>query len=45
MGDEDLCYRTAVEAVTAFTSKRLSRVELMQALSARAELVNRGYWN
>ena len=40
MTDNDLCYISAVEAITAFKSKKLSPVELMQAVIARAEAVN-----
>jgi len=37
MSDIELCYMSAVEALAAFRSRRLSPVELMQAVIARAE--------
>jgi amidase len=37
MSDVDLCYITATEALARFRKKKLSPVELMQALIARAE--------
>ncbi|MAC79365.1 MAG: amidase [Rhodobacteraceae bacterium] len=39
MDQTDLCYLTADEAISAFTDKRLSPVELMEAVIARAEAV------
>ena len=40
MTDKDLCYMTAVDAISNFKSRKLSPVELMQAVIARAEEVN-----
>ncbi len=37
MSDQDLCYLSAVDAVAAFKARKLSPVELMTALIARAE--------
>ena len=39
MSDEDLCYMTASEAVSLFKARKLSPVELMQAVIDRAEAV------
>ena len=39
MADEELCYMGAAEALDRFKAKRLSPVELMRALIARAEAV------
>ena len=39
MTDADLCYISAVDALAAFKAHKLSPVELMQALIARAEAV------
>ena len=39
MSDSDLCYMTATEALARFKKKKLSPVELMKALIARAEKV------
>lgn len=39
MSDSDLCYLSAAEALAAFKARRLSPVELMSALIARAEAV------
>ena len=39
MGDVDLCYMTATEALAQFRAKKLSPVELMKAVIARAEKV------
>lgn len=39
MGDEDLCYMGAVEALRRFKARTLSPVELVRALIARAEAV------
>jgi Asp-tRNA(Asn)/Glu-tRNA(Gln) amidotransferase A subunit family amidase len=38
--DLDLCYMTATEAIAAFKARKLSPVELMKAVVARAEEVN-----
>jgi amidase len=38
--DHDLCYLTATEAIDQFKAKKLSPVELMNALLARCETVN-----
>jgi hypothetical protein len=38
--DDDLCYLSAGEALSLFARKKLSPVELMQAVIARAERVN-----
>ena len=38
--DGDLCYLSAVDAIAAFKARKLSPVELMQAVIARAEAVN-----
>ena len=40
MSDTDLCYMPATEALALFKQKKLSPVELMQAVIARAEQVN-----
>ena len=40
MTDGDLCYLSAVDAIAAFKARKLSPVELMQAVIARAEAVN-----
>ncbi len=39
MNDLDLCYISAVDAIAAFKARKLSPVELMTALIARAEAV------
>ncbi len=39
MADQELCYLTATEALARFRAKKLSPVELMQAVIARAEKV------
>src|SRR5690349_1259335 len=39
MADNDLCYMTATEALALFKAKKLSPVELMKAVIARAEKV------
>ncbi len=39
MSDQDLCYLTATEALDRFRKKKLSPVELMKAVVARAEKV------
>jgi Asp-tRNA(Asn)/Glu-tRNA(Gln) amidotransferase A subunit family amidase len=39
MSDEDLCYLSATEALGRFKARKLSPVELMQAVIARAEKV------
>ena len=39
--DLDLCYLTATEAIDQFKAKKLSPVELMKAMLARCEAVNR----
>ena len=39
MSDLELCYLTASEALDRFRRKKLSPVELMQAVIARAEKV------
>ena len=39
MTDLDLCYISAVDAIAAFKARKLSPVELMTALIARAEAV------
>jgi amidase len=39
MSDQELCYLTATEALARFRAKKLSPVELMKALIARAEKV------
>ena len=39
MSDNELCYLSAVEALERFKTRKLSPVELMQALIARAEAV------
>jgi amidase len=39
--DLDLCFMTATEAIAKFRSKELSPVDVMQALVARSEEVNR----
>ncbi len=39
MTDLDLCYISAVDAIAAFKAHKLSPVELMTALIARAEAV------
>ena len=39
MSDLDLCYLSATDALAAFKARRLSPVELMAALIARAEAV------
>lgn len=39
MADDDLCYMGAAEALKLFKAKKLSPVELMQAVIARAEAV------
>jgi Asp-tRNA(Asn)/Glu-tRNA(Gln) amidotransferase A subunit family amidase len=39
VGDLDLCYMTATEALARFRARKLSPVELMKALIARAEKV------
>ncbi|MEL6314675.1 MAG: amidase, partial [Pseudomonadota bacterium] len=39
MSDEDLCYMTASESVSLFKARKLSPVELMQAVIDRAEAV------
>ena len=36
---DDLCYLSAVEALAAFKSRKLSPVELMYAVIARSEAV------
>jgi Asp-tRNA(Asn)/Glu-tRNA(Gln) amidotransferase A subunit family amidase len=41
MSDEDLCYLSAVEALGRFKARTLSPVELMQAVIARSEKVER----
>jgi amidase len=40
MTDLDLCYTSATDAIAAFKAKKLSPVELMRAVIARAEAVN-----
>ena len=40
MPEDDLCYMSAVDAIAHFKSRKLSPVELMQAVIARAEAVN-----
>ena len=40
MADNDLYYIPAVEAIAAFKARKLSPVELMEAVIARAEKVN-----
>jgi len=40
MSSSELCYLTATEALTAFKDRKLSPVELMQAVIARCEAVN-----
>ena len=37
MTDDDLCYLTASEAVGLFQAKKLSPVELLEAVIARGE--------
>ncbi len=39
MSDQDLCYMTATEALASFKARKLSPVELMQAVIERAERV------
>src|SRR5215510_2845568 len=39
MADQELCYLTATEALARFRAKKLSPVELMQAVIARAEKI------
>ena len=39
MSGDDLCYISAVDAIAAFKARKLSPVELMTALIARAEVV------
>ena len=39
MTDLDLCYISAVDAIAAFKARKLSPVELMQAVIARPEAV------
>jgi amidase len=39
MSDDELCYLSAVEAIARFKARRLSPVELMRAVIARAEAV------
>ena len=39
-GDQDLCYITATEALTAFKARELSPAELMKAVIARSQAVN-----
>ena len=39
-GDDELCYITATEAISAFKSRELSPVELMKAVISRSEGVN-----
>src|SRR5690349_1836028 len=39
MADQELCYLTATEALARFRAKKLSPVELMEAVIARAEKV------
>ena len=39
MADDDLCYMTGTEALAQFRARKLSPVELMRALIARAERV------
>jgi amidase len=41
MSDLDLCYMPATEALALFRARKLSPVELMKAVIARAERVNR----
>jgi amidase len=41
MSDLDLCYMPATEALALFRARKLSPVELMQAVIKRAETVNR----
>ncbi|NJM92528.1 MAG: amidase [Rhodospirillaceae bacterium] len=41
MSDLDLCYMSATEALSLFRARKLSPVELMQAVIGRAEKVNR----
>ena len=41
MRDDDLCYLTASEAQKLFRARKLSPVELMKALIARAESVDK----
>ena len=40
MADIDLCYLTATEAIARFKARKLSPVELLQALIARCEAIN-----
>lgn len=40
MVNEELCYTSAVDAIAGFKARRLSPVELMEAIIARAEKVN-----
>jgi len=40
MSNTELCYLSATEALAAFKSRKLSPVELMGALIARAEAVD-----
>ena len=40
VGSDELCMMTAGEALAAFRARRLSPVELMQAVIARVEQVN-----
>jgi amidase len=43
MSDADLCYLTATEALRLFKAKKLSPVELMAAVIARAERIQEKY--
>ena len=41
MAEDELCYLTATEAIRRFKAHTLSPVELMEAVIARSEAVNR----